>query len=315
MRAAIYRGYGGPERLEVAELPRPKPGPSQVLVRVVASSVNPVDWKMASGTQRLIMPVTLPMTPGFDIAGEVAEVGQGVSGFAVGARVHARISNKGGGSAELSLADVDLVAAMPAAMDFADAAGLPLAGMTALQGLRDGCSLPMQGATERVLVVGASGGVGHFAVQIARAAGATVVGVCSGRNVDLVKSLGAHEVVDYTRPDAFAGQAPFDAVFDCVGGSPAPWLARMTPKGRFASCMPGPSVFLGQALNLVRGQRVRAVLLKANAPDLRALDALFEAGKLRVVIDSRFKLADLRQAWERSLSGRSTGKIIVDVAG
>lgn len=315
MRAILYRAYGSPERLEMAELPRPVPGPGQVLVRVLASSVNPIDWKMASGKLRLVIPAKFPQVPGFDVAGDVVELGPGVQDFLVGERVHARIAKGGtGASAEFALAGVDVTAKAPAGLEPGEAAGLPLAGLTALQGLRDRAGLPLQDARERVLVVGASGGVGHLAVQIARAAGATVVGVCSGRNAALVTQLGAHEVIDYTRPDAYRGQAAFDIVLDCVGGSPSPWLPRLGPGGRFVSCVPSPAVFLRGFLNPVTPKKVRAVMLKSNAADLRVLDRLIEAGKLRVVIDSRFPLADLRAAWERSISGRATGKIVIDIA-
>jgi NADPH:quinone reductase-like Zn-dependent oxidoreductase len=313
MRAVTYRAYGGPEKLQLVDLPKPAPGPGEVLVRVLASSVNPVDWKIASGKFRLIMPAKFPRVPGFDLAGEVVEVGPGVSDFAPGARVHARISGKGGTSAELAVAGVDVTAPMPAGMDPGEAAGLPLAGMTALQGLRDRAGLPTAGARERVLVVGASGGVGHLAVQIARASGATVVGVCSARNAELVAGLGAHEVIDYNASDPYRGQAPFDIVLDCVGGDPAPWTPLLGPGGRYASCVPGPKVFLRAALNPLSSRKVRAVLLKSRAADLRFLDGLVEAGKLRVVVDSRFPLAELAKAWERSRSGRAVGKIIVDV--
>jgi NADPH:quinone reductase-like Zn-dependent oxidoreductase len=314
MRAMSYPAYGGPERLTMVDVPRPVPGSGQLLVRVVASSVNPVDWKMASGGLRLVMPVKFPCIPGFDLAGEVIEAGPGVTGFPVGMRVHARITGPSGASAEYALAGVDVTAPMPAGMNFGEAAALPLAGMTALQGLRDRAGLPMQGARERVLVVGASGGVGHIAVQIARASGATVVGVSSGRNAALVAELGAHEVVDYTLPDPYRGQAPFDVVLDCVGGSPAPWLPLLAPNGRFASTVPGLSVFLRSALNLVAGKKVLPVLLKSNAEDLRTLDALFDAGKLRVVIDRRFQLEDLAEAWTYSKKGRASGKIVVEVS-
>lgn len=315
MRAMIYRAYGGVERLEEAEIPAPVPGAGQVLVRVLASSVNPVDWKRASGKMRLIMPVKMPAVPGFDVAGVVAEVGPGVTELARGERVHARIVDGGTGAcAELAVAGVDVTAKMPAGLSAGEAAALPLAGLTALQGLRDRAGLPLEGARERVLVVGASGGVGHIAVQIARAAGATVVGVCSGRNAALVTGLGAHEVIDYTRPDAYRGQAPFDIVLDCVGGSPSPWMRRLAPGGRFASTMPGPSVFARSFVNFMTSRKAHAVMLKSSAADLRVLDRLVDAGKLRVVIDSRFPLAELAKAWERSMTGHVAGKIVIDVA-
>ena len=315
MKAIVYRRYGGPERLELADIPRPVPGPGQVLVRVLAASVNPVDWKLASGELRLILPVKMPNVPGFDVAGEVAELGPGVQGFTPGDRVHARIGHgRGGASAEYAVCGIDVTTKSPPGMDPGEAAGLPLAGLTALQGLRDHGGLPLEGAGQRVLVVGASGGVGHLAVQIARAAGATVTGVCSGRNAALVSSLGAHEVIDYTKPDPYRGQPPFDIVLDCVGGSHSTWLPLLAPGGRFVSCLPGPSVILRNTLNAVTDKKVFAVMMKSNARDLATLDHLVEAGKLRVVIDSRHPLEDLRTAWERSISGRATGKIIVDVA-
>jgi NADPH:quinone reductase-like Zn-dependent oxidoreductase len=204
----IYRAYGGPERLELTDIPRPSPGPGQVLVRVIASSVNPIDWKLASGMVRLFMPVKFPAVPGFDIAGDVAELGRGVTGYAIGDRVHARIAWKEGtgACADFAVVGWDVLAKAPAGMDPGEAAALPLAGLTALQGLRDRAGLPLEDARERVLVVGASGGVGHLGVQIARAAGATVVGVCSERNAPLVSSLGAHDVIDYKKPDPYRGQ-------------------------------------------------------------------------------------------------------------
>ncbi len=317
MRAMIYRAYGGPERLELVDAGRPSPGPGQVLVRVIASSVNPVDWKLASGRLRLFMPVKLPFVPGFDVARDIVELGPGVTGYSVGDRVHARIAMNGGtgACADFAVVGSDVLAKAPPGMEPGEAAGLPLAGMTALQALRDRAGLPLDGASGRLLVVGASGGVGHIAVQIACAAGATVVGVSSARNLELVSSLGAHEVIDYNKPNPYAGQTPFDIVLDCVGPSPFPWLALLGSGGRYVTPMPGLGVFIRSLLNPVTGKKVRAVMLRSNAEDLRILDRLVEAGKLRVVIDTRYPLTDLRSAWQRSQSGRTAGKIVIDVGG
>jgi len=294
----------------------PTPVPEQVLVRVRATSINPIDWKQASGEARPILGAKFPkFVPGYDLAGEVEALGPGVTGFSVGQRVHTRLSGRSGGaSAELVLAGLDVLQPLPAKLDFAQGAGLPLAGMTALQGLRDACLLPMSGATQRVLIIGASGGVGHLAVQIARAAGAHVTGVCSGRNVELVRRLGAHEVIDYTKPDAWRDVAPFDVISDTIGSAPGEFLPRLTAQGRFSSWLPGPAVFGHAALNLVRAKKVLPVLLTPNARDLGVLDALVEKGQLEVGIDSRFPFEQLGAAWERSRSGRATGKVIVDVA-
>jgi NADPH:quinone reductase-like Zn-dependent oxidoreductase len=262
------------------------------------------------------MPVAFPAIPGFDVCGDIEELGPGVAGYANGDRVHARIATtRGTGAcADFAVVGVDVLAHVPAGMDPGQAAGLPLAGLTALQGLRDKAGLPLDGARERVLVIGASGGVGHLAVQIARAAGATVAGVCSGRNAALVSSLGAHEVIDYHKPDPYRAQAPFDIVLDCVGGNGFPPTALLGSKGRYVSILPGPGLFLRSLLNPMTGRTVRAMMLKSSAADLAILDRLVEAGTLHVVIDSRYPLTDLRRAWERSMSGRVTGKIVIDVA-
>jgi NADPH:quinone reductase-like Zn-dependent oxidoreductase len=313
VRTVLYRRYGGPEVLELADTPRPEAGPGQLLVRVEATSVNPIDWKRASGTLRLLMPAKLPLVPGYDVAGTVAALGAGVTGFALGDRVHARLADsRGGASAEYAVAGVDVATKLPQRMTMLEAAALPLAGMAALQGLRDVGGLEATGSTKRVLVVGASGGVGHVAVQVARASGATVVGVCSTRNVALVERLGAR-AVDYTKPDAFAGLAPFDLVLDCVAAEAGRWLPHVAPGGCYASTVPTPGLFARAALNAFSAKKVRAVMLHSRARDLATLDALFEAGRLEVVVDSQFPLEQLARAWERSLSGRACGKIVVTV--
>lgn len=313
MRAMVLDSYGFQPRL--AELPPPSPGPGEVLVRVRATSVNPIDWKQAGGAYRPVLRARFPgFIPGYDVAGEVLSVGPGVTGFAQGDRVHVRLAGNGGGAnAEQVCVPAADLAKLPASLDFAEGAGLPLAGLTALQGLRDHCGLraPLDG--RRVLVVGASGGVGHLGVQLARAWGAHVTGVCSARNADFVRSLGAHEVVDYAAPGAWSGVAPFSAILDCVGGPVSPWLARLSAGGHFASCLPGPAVFAHAALNPLRSRKVSAVLMKANAPDLSVLDDLAGAGALRVHLDSRFPLEQLGEAWARSRTGRAVGKIAVEL--
>jgi len=313
MRAIVFRSYGGSAVLEAADLPTPEPGRGQLLVRVRASSVNPIDWKVASGKFRPILRAHFPQVPGYDVAGEVVRWGPGVTGFAAGARVHARLI-EGAACAEYTLARPQMITPIPAGMDFTTAAGLPLAGMTALQGLRDAGGMPLHGAKQRVLVMGASGGVGHLAVQIARAAGATVIGVCSAKNRALVQGLGAQEVIDYGAAEPYRDLAPCNIVLDCVGESPAAWLPHLVPAGRFVSIVPSPAVFLRSAWSFFSGKKVRPVFLKANEADLRILDDLASAGKLRVVVDQRFPLEELRAAWDRSIAGHAVGKIIIDVA-
>ena len=313
MRAMTYAAFGGVEQLRAVEVPRPSPGPGQLLIRVRRASVNPVDWKIASGKLRLLMPVTLPAIPCLDIAGEVQELGAGVTGFEVGAMAHARVGSfPGRGAAEFAVAGVHVAAPMPPGMSLEDAAAIPLAGLTALQGLRAG-GLPEAGAGQRALVVGASGGVGHFGVQIARAAGAHVTGVCSTRNAALVTSLGAHETIDYSASDAYGGKPPWDIILDCVGSAPGFFMPMLTPTGHYASCVAGPGTIARLLWNPFSGRKDHAVMVKSNATDLVFLDRLYAAGKLKVVIDSRFPLEMLGEAWTRSMGGRSVGKIVVEV--
>lgn len=317
MRAIQYRAYGGPEVLKLVHLQEPTPGKNQVSIRVASASVNPVDWKRMSGAFRLIIPVTFPMTPGHDVSGTVIAVGEGVTGFAPGDRVHARLADKHCGAfAEVCVADVDITTKIPDVMSFADAAALPLAGMTALQGLVLGGKLTFQErVTRRVLIIGGSGGVGHLAVQIARAMGMHVVAVTSAKNSELVRSLGAHETLDYNQPDVFAGQAPFDVIYDCIAGDPGKYMGMLVPTGRYLSCMPGAAVFAYAAFNFARSKHVGAVMMKANAKDLDTLNGLYERGQLRVLIDAHFPLEQTKQAIEKSMGGRAVGKIVIDVQG
>lgn len=314
MRAMSYKSFGRGETLSLVEVQTPSPGPGQILVKVAASSINPIDWKMASGKLRLLIPVKFPAVPGFDVCGTVHGLGHGVGNFAVGQRVHARIATSPGGAcAEYALVEAIQVVALAHPMSDHEAAGLPLAGVTALQGLRTG-GLPATGATQKVLILGASGGVGHLALQIAVAAGAHVTGVCSGKNETVVRGLGASDVIDYTNPAAWNGKGPWDIIYDCVGGDARASYPHLAKGGHYLTCVAAPATFLALAAAPFRGIKVSAVLLKPNAADLRSLDALHEAGKLRVLIDSVHPLAELPKAWERSMSGRAVGKVVVAVS-
>ena len=314
MKAIVYNSYGGPDVLRPSEVPIPVAGPGQVLIRVVASSVNGIDLKVASAKIWPIYRANFPQIPGCDIAGEVVSCGPGVSGFPPGTRVHALQHIQGNSAcAEYALASVDVLTPMPNEMDFATGAGLPLAGMTALQGLRNYGGLQLSGCTKRVLVLGASGGVGHIAVQIAKAAGATVVAVCSGRNRALVESLGADEVFDYSVADPYKNLKPCDVIFDCIGQYPSAWMHHLNEKGRFVTSLPSPLKLLHN-LNFLSTKSTAFFSSKTNEADLRILDELVSAGKLRVVVQQRFPLEQLKAAWELSISGRAVGKIIVDVA-
>lgn len=316
MRAAWYTGYGSPDHITVGDLPTPEGGRDDVRVRVRATSVNPVDWKIASGKFPFnIVRPGLPYVPGFDIAGEVERA---AGGFREGDRVYARIPGTQGGAAADHVDFAPYAAALvPDGMDFAHAAGVPLAGLTALQGLRDHARLPLEKADGwRVLVIGASGGVGHFGVQIAKAAGAHVTGVCSGRNEALVRELGADEVIDYTKSDTWNGGGNFDVILDCVGGvTPSRFTPWLTARGVYASTLPDGRVFAQQLGYAVIFQRkVRGVMLKTNGDDLRVLGGLVSSGALRTHIDETFPLEKMAAAHRASMTGRTRGKLVVTIA-
>ena len=310
MKAVIYKSYGGPEMIKTIDLPKQEVPSGKILIRVHCSSVNPIDWKIASGKYWPILRANFPQIPGFDVSGEVVSCGPGIQGFKSGDRIHACLADSGA-AAEYCLATPDMIAHMPETMDFPTAAGLPLAGMTALQGLRDKGGMPLQNSNQRILVIGASGGVGHFAIQIAHAAGATVIGVCSARNLDMVKSLGANQVIDYSSPNPYKDLASCDIIFDCVGQPSAQWLNHLKSGGRFISTIPTPSLMLC-GFNPCSDKKVGAIFLKANSDDLRILDDLYRAGKL-IAVTKHFPLEEMKEAWELSISGRSIGKIIIDI--
>ncbi len=313
MRAMQYQQVGGPNQIVAVEVPVPRPAATQLLVKLAASSVNPVDWKLRQSQSLFYRPVTFPSIPGADLAGEVVEVGGRVTGFKPGDRIFAMAKvGTGAASAEYAVVDEQAAAPAPANLPLAETAAIPLAGLTALQSLRD---LGGIAANQRVLIVGAAGGVGHFAVQIAKSYGAHVTAVCSGRHAELVRGLGADDVIDYTQRSEFAGEQPYDLVFDMIVRTPLrDFLAVMAPAGVYVSTLPSFSrVSAALLLPLVSRRRVRITMVKAHSSDLDQLRALCESGKLRPVIDKTFPLSELAAAHAYSQQGRAGGKILVTI--
>ncbi|HYE34188.1 NAD(P)-dependent alcohol dehydrogenase [Methylocaldum sp.] len=313
MKAMQYIGYGDPSKLRMAEVPRPKPSPDQLLVKVAAGSVNPVDWKLHDGSLRFLVPVRFPSIPGFDLAGDVVEAGANVRRFRPGDRVMACLSFRNFGSAaEFALVEEGLAALIPKGMNDHEAAALPLAGLTALQALRD---LGRLQKGHRVLIVGASGGVGHYAVQIAKALGANVFAVCSTANVSWVQELGADEVIDYTQTAEFGPAASFDLILDTVVSGPfGRYQGLLKADGIYVSTLPKIGLMARSwALKLFSKKRIKTVMLKSNGDDLTFLSTLSEQGRLRSVIDSVFPLSQLDLAHRRSQSGHARGKIVIEV--
>jgi NADPH:quinone reductase-like Zn-dependent oxidoreductase len=308
MRAAIYDQYGAADVLDVREVADPPVGPDTVLVRVKATSVNPVDWKIREGYLQGAYPHHLPVIPGWDVAGVVEAVGPAVrTGVQVGDEVYGYVRRDDvafGTTAELVPAPERTVTAKPTSLSFEEAAAVPLAGMTAYQALTEALEV---GSGDRVLVHAASGGVGQFAVQIAKSLGATVIGTAGPANHELVRSLGADEVLDYNAGPIseqlaqVGGQV--DAVLDLVGGealADAPKQVKDT--GRIASVIEADTVLgLGGTYVFVRPERAH----------LDALAALADAGKLTVTVAKTFGLDQVAEAHRLSEAGHPAGKVVI----
>lgn len=333
MKAFVMTRYGGPEVAGLREVPAPVAGTGELLVRVHAAGLNPVDFKTRQGMLKVVQRYALPVVMGNELAGVVAAVGAGVSGFAVGDRVFARVPKGGMGAlAEFAALPADVVAKMPDGLDFTTAAGVPLAGLTALQALRDELRL---GPGSRVFITGGAGGVGTFAIQLAKWLGAEVTATASPRGRDLVERLGADVVVDYTTQRIANHVRDMDAAFDLVGGeSLDAAFAAVKSGGMVVSVagMPEPQTArkdLGRGWGLAAlfwfasfGLRARArrhgvtyryLFMHPSGAELAELAALIEAGTLEPVIDRVFPFEQVADAFAYLESGRAKGKVVVQI--
>jgi NADPH:quinone reductase-like Zn-dependent oxidoreductase len=314
MKAFIYERYGPPERLRLAEVDKPAPNADEVLVKVLAASVNAADWHLLRG-KPLFSRATLGLLRpkhkilGVDVAGQVEAVGSGVTQFKPGDEVYANLLDHGyGGFAEYVSVPVNAMALRPATLSFEEAAAVPMAAVTALQGLRHhGEPQP----TQQVLINGATGGVGTFAVQIAKSYGTEVTAVTSTRNIGLVRSLGADHVVDYTTTDFVRSGRRYDRILDTVGNRSVPDLRRALAEGGKAAVTGFTSVARLLGVSLRGGKDVAQVQAHVTAKDLELLSALIEAGKVRPQIDRRYRFADIPEAVAYLEEGRARAKVVV----
>jgi NADPH:quinone reductase-like Zn-dependent oxidoreductase len=306
IHAIRVHNYGGPEQLRLDEISRPMPQEGEVLVRVYAVGVNPADWKLRAGLLKDLFPVQFPYIPGYDVAGVVEEVGPGVTAFQKGQAVFGQ-SNRGT-YAEYITAPVATLALTPETLDFDEAATVPVGATTAWQGLFDHGKLE---PGQRVLVLGAAGGVGLFAVQFARRIGAHVIGTASTHNLDFVRSLGANEVTDYTTTDVGNAVHEVDLVLDTVGGAA---LASVWPAlkrgGTLVSIAGQPSAEKASELNV----RTAGFSAQTSSDLLSTIAHLIDNGPVKVAVATRFSLSEAPKAHELSQSGHGRGRIVLHIA-
>lgn len=333
MQAYVLTRYGDASAMELRDVPEPTPGDGEILIRIRAAGLNPIDCKIRDGKLRLLNRLNLPMVAGSELSGVVEMVGVGVTRFAVGDRVFARVAKtKLGAYARLAVVDETLVARMPKAMDFADAAGLPLAGVTALQALRDELAVT---AGDRVFISGGAGGVGTLAIQLAVGMGAKVATTASPRGAELVRSLGAETVIDYRTQRFEDLLADYDGAFDLTGGQDLMNSFAILKRGARTVSIAGvpdattARVDLGAGPVLAaalwaastrirrearrRGVGYRYLFMRPSGEDLGLLADLVDRGKLRTVTDRVFPFGQITEAFSYLEQGRAKGKVVVQM--
>lgn len=322
MRAVVIEKYGPADALTLREIDRPEPAEDEVVIRIRAASVNAGDWHLMRGDPWLVRLGFGLFRPkirvlGADAAGTVTAVGAGVADFQVGDEVIADLSESGfGGFAEYARCKAGHVAGKPASLTFPEAAALPSAGTTALQGVRDHGRVR---AGESVLINGASGGVGSYAVQIAAALGARVTAVCGPGKKELMGSLGAERVIDYTREDFTQGESRYDLIYAVNGNRPLKEYRRaLKPRGRYVVSGGEGNQFIeaalkGGLLSRKEGQSFKGFLKATSGRDLAELGRLAEEGKLKVLIDRTYPLEETPQAIAYVEQGHARGKVVIEM--
>jgi len=309
MKAIVVHEFGGPEVLKFEEMPRPEPEENQILVRVMAAGVNPVDASIRSGKYAKLFGTTLPFVPGFDIAGVVEKSGAKISKFKTGDSIYAMLDLKdGGGYADYAIATEVGAALKPTSLNYVEAAGAPGVALTAWQALIDTAKLS---ADQAALIHGGSGGVGMFAVQIAKARGAKVIATASTRNQDLLKELGADVTIDYTKQKFEDIVKDVDVVLDSVGEDTLARSYAVVKKGGYIVSIverPDRSELVKHAI------RGAFISVEPNSDELAEIGKLIDQKKIKVVVSQTFPLPEARKAQEQVATGHTRGKIVLKVA-
>ncbi|MFD1739633.1 NAD(P)-dependent alcohol dehydrogenase [Bacillus salitolerans] len=322
MKAIVYQKYGSPEVLKLKEIEKPVPSENQVLVKVHAASLNFGNVVLLKGEPflaRFAFGLLKPKysIPGGDIAGRIEAIGKNVKQFQVGNEVFGDLSICGwGGFAEYVAVPEEALVLKPSSISFEEAAATPMAAVTALQGIRDKGKIQ---PGHKVLIYGASGGVGTFAVQIAKSFGAEVTGVCSTRNVNIVKSIGADHVIDYTKEDFTLKAEHYDLILGVNGSRPLSVYKRaLKPNGTFIHVGgSGSQLFqtlaFGPIISMSGTKKMSSLLQRANRKDLHDISDLLDSGKIKPIIDRRYKLSDIKEAFNYFGEGHAQGKVVITV--
>lgn len=312
MRAIVQERFGGPEVLHLAQVPQPEPLPTEVLVRVHAAGVNPVDWKTRNGKGAAAAMGALPFTVGWDVSGVVEQTGRGVTRFAPGDEVFGmpRFPRQAAAYAEYIVAPSRQLARKPRNLSHIEAGAVPLAALTAWQAIVDTAGLE---AGQRILIHGAAGGVGHLAVQVAKSTGATVVGTAKAAQHDFLRGLGADQLIDYTARRFEDEVADVDVVLDLIGGETSLRSVSTLRTGGLLILVPSAAdqSVLGEAER--RGIRATNIMVEPDYPALEQIAELAESGRLRVEIDAVFPLEEAARAHEHGESRSGRGKIALSV--
>lgn len=323
MHAIQYSGYGGgTDALKHVEVAVPDPKADEVLVKIEAATLNPIDWKIQKGLLRPFLPRKFPTIPGSDVAGEVVQTGSAVKRFKTGDKVVAMLSHATGGAlAEFAVAKENLTVSRPPEVSAPEGAALPVAALTAHQALTQSANIKLDGSGERknILITAASGGVGHYAVQLAKLGNTHVTATCGARNLDFVKGLGADEVLDYKTPEGAALKSPSGKKYDYVihGATGIPWSTfepNLSAAGKVIDLTPGPSAMMTFAFKKLTFSKKQLVplLLIPKTENFEYVVNLVKEKKLKTVIDSKHPLSKAEDAWSRIMSGHATGKIIIE---
>lgn len=313
MKAAVIYEYGGPEVFRYEDISQPELREDEVLVEVHAASVNPVDWKQRKGNHKFFLRARFPIVPGYDISGRVEKCGSKVTKFKDGDQVFCRLTKRFGGAfAEYATARESTLSLKPENMDHIHAAGIPMAGQTALQALRDRARIK---PGQKILIIGAAGGVGHYALQLSRIFGAITTAVCSSRHEKLLALLKPDHHIDYNKEDYLDGNKLYDIIFDAAGVKTFLSCKKiLAPGGIYITVLPRPKLLAHKIIALfTRGKKVRSLLQKSQGSDLEVLKKLAEEEKLISVIDSIHPLDKVSEAHRRAESYSTEGKIIIKV--